>query len=141
MSNVRPHKVNDVILRGVGTYLAMLIGLPSIAFAGDAACGFLEPPPSAGEVAFSTATTSVSARVYPRLSDIPANYSGCQVLWATINGNKTRTVVYLKEGRVESTDPAPKVPLCAKGEKTNEAAMRESGHCKPRSLQAAWPRQ
>jgi len=99
------------------------------------ACTLTEPPSDAGETALETRRVTLEARVYPRLSVLPPDYSGCQVLWTTINGKSARTIIRLVNGRIESTDPPPDEPLCAKGEKTTVKG------CYPRreALQASFP--
>jgi hypothetical protein len=79
-------------------------------------------PPNSGEIFFATAKVTVAGRVYPRLSDIPADYSGCQVLWASINGERTtRSVTSFRTGRVVAVSPLPDgIPLCNAGEKAAE---------------------
>jgi hypothetical protein len=102
---------------------------------GPSSCELVEPPMGAGELSMSVGGTKIEARVYPRLSDIPKNYTGCQLLWSNINGRSYRTTIRLNNGRVESTDPPPDVPLCARGERSSVSG------CYPRkqALQASFP--
>jgi hypothetical protein len=93
-------------------------------------CDLVEPPAEAGDViAPDGSPVPLSGRVFPRLTDIPANYTGCQVLWSVINnGPRNRALIALRDGRVEAVRPSPPVPLCAPGEKTIDTG------CSPRQL-------
>ena len=119
--------------------LSALLATASLVNAGEApgdnACTLAEPPPAAGELAFDTRKVKLEGRVYPRLSDLPPGYTGCQVLWTTINGQSARTVIRLQNGRVESIDPKIEEPWCAKGEKSGKTG------CYPRreALQVSFP--
>ena len=122
-------------MRRSALFLSLLLtSITGVARAGDA-CALAEPPAEAGEMFTTVGSTKIEARIYPRLSDLSSNYTGCQVLWATINGKKSKTVVHLKDGRVMSTDPGPDVPLCKSGERTGDTG------CYPRkwALQASFP--
>lgn len=90
-------------------------------------CHIAEPPAEAGDIFGGSAKASVAGKVFPRLSDLPANYSGCQVLWSTINnGPWYRSRLAVRNGRVEAVQPSPPVPLCAEGERTIDTG------CSPR---------
>jgi hypothetical protein len=82
-------------------------------------CDVSDPPTNSGEIFYVVGKVSVAGRVYPRLSQIPANYTGCQVLWASINGGRvTRSVTLFEAGRVVSVRPLPDgIPLCQANEK------------------------
>jgi hypothetical protein len=87
-------------------------------FSGDN-CQLSTPPLDSGEIFFDIGKVSGAGRVYPRLSQIPSGYAGCQVLWTSINGGGiTRSVTLFDQGRVVSVDPVPDgIPLCKAGEK------------------------
>lgn len=93
-------------------------------------CKLLEPPAEAGDfIAPKGTPVPMTGRIFPRLSSMPADYTGCQVLWSTINnGPRTRSLIALRSGRVEDVRPSPPVPLCAAGEKTIDTG------CSPRQL-------
>jgi len=92
-------------------------------------CEQEEPPEDAGEVFSIVGTTTVSGHVYPRLSRMGADYSGCQILWSSINGGpRQRSVVYLETGRVKATRPAQVVPLCEPGEKAADTGCTRRRH-------------
>jgi len=90
-------------------------------------CALTEPPPDSGEIFNQIGEVTIAGLVYPRLSQIPMNYTGCQVLWSSINGGpRHRFVTYIQAGRVTSIEPSPEFPLCKVGEN-----WRETG-CTPR---------
>lgn len=63
-------------------------------------CDLAEPPEASGEIFNKVGTTTLAGRVYPRLSGIDAGYSGCQILWLSINGGpRQRSVAYIEAGR------------------------------------------
>ena len=102
--------------------LGTLLSSAAICAAADQAapdaCTLAEAPATSGEVWFRSRTVAVDGRVYPRLSALPPGYTGCQVLWATINGKSSRTVTHIRKGKVASVVPEPVPPLCLKGERT-----------------------
>lgn len=85
-------------------------------------CDLSAAPSSSGEIFAAVGKTFLLGRVYPRLSEIPANYTGCQVLWSsTNNGHVTRSAAFFQAGRIVSVSPVPDgVPLCTVGEKAAE---------------------
>ena len=85
-------------------------------------CDLATAPSDAGEIFFTVGKVTAIGRVYPRLSEIPVNYTGCQILWASINsGRITRAVTFFRAGRVVSVSPVPDgIPLCATGEKSSD---------------------
>ena len=112
------------LMRRIGTLTAAL-SLASAALAQDFEgenCRLNTPPPNAGEIFFDVGKVSAAGRVYPRLSQIPAGYTGCQVLWASINGGRvTRSTTLFEAGRVVAVRPIPDgIPLCEAGEKAGE---------------------
>jgi hypothetical protein len=82
-------------------------------------CRLNAPPPDSGEIFFDIGKVSAAGRVYPRLSQIPSRYTGCQVTWVSINGGSPiRSLTLFAQGRVVSVDPVPDgIPLCNAGEK------------------------
>lgn len=82
-------------------------------------CLLTEPPSDSGEIFLDVGKVSVVGRVYPRLSQISGQYTGCQVTWVSINGGSvTRSATLFTLGRVISIDPVPDgIPLCNAGEK------------------------
>lgn len=118
--------------------LACLFALPAAAQEprGDN-CEVLSAPESAGEIFFVIGKVSAAGRVYPRLSEIPANYTGCQTLWVSMNGGPVaRTTTSFVGGRVVSVHPVPDgIPLCMVGEKAAQTG------CTPRRevVQASFP--
>jgi hypothetical protein len=113
--------------------LAMLIaGSPGVAPAADLFdgpnCDLVEPPAEAGDVISPKGIHgTMSGRIFPRLSSMSPDYTGCQVLWSVINnGARYRSLIALRHGRVEAVRPDPPVPLCASGEKTIDTG------CSPR---------
>lgn len=104
------------------TPIVLLVG--SLAFGSSSAtvagenCELTEAPPTAGEIFHAVGTTIAAGHVYPRLSAIPRNYNGCQVLWASIdNGPISRSVTFFRDGRVVDVVPLPDgMPLCKTGE-------------------------
>jgi len=82
-------------------------------------CQLSVPPQGSGELFSSVGKVSVAGRVFPRLSELPNRYSGCQVAWVSINGGSiTRSVTKFADGRVVAIDPVPDgIPLCQPGEK------------------------
>jgi len=98
--------------------LALASGATAQQFSGEN-CRLNAPPPDSGEIFFDIGKVSVAGRVYPRLSQIPSGYAGCQILWTSTNGGKvTRSVTLFEQGRVVSVDPVPDgIPLCKAGEK------------------------
>jgi hypothetical protein len=99
------------------------------------ACTLKNPPSVSGELFLESGTVKVEGRIYPRLSELPARHTGCQVMWATINGRSSRTVVHVRSGKVESVEPEPLPPLCAKGERTADTGCTS----RARSLQVSFP--
>jgi hypothetical protein len=85
-------------------------------------CRLSAPPANSGEIFLEVGKVTVAGRVYPRLSQIPGNYTGCQVLWASINGGRVaRSVTLFEAGRVVSVNPLPDgIPLCEADEKVAE---------------------
>ncbi len=81
------------------------------------ACVLAQAPSASGEIWFRSRSVAVDGRVYPRLSELPLGYTGCQVLWATVNGKSSRTVTHIRDGKVLSVVPEPVPPLCLKGER------------------------
>jgi hypothetical protein len=99
-------------------------------------CDVVEPPAGSGEIFHSIGKVLTAGRVYPRLSEIPAGYTGCQVLWSSINGGpRFRSVTYLDAGRVVATQPEPEVPLCEAGEKAAETGCTARRY----TLQVSYP--
>jgi len=86
-------------------------------------CALETPPPAAGETFFATEKTTVAGRVYPRLSDLPERYTGCQILWSSVNGGRVmRSTTYFTDGRVVAVDPVPEgIALCKPGEKVADS--------------------
>lgn len=115
--------------------LAMLLaGSAGVAPAADLFdgpnCDVVEPPAEAGDyISPKGVPGTVSGRIFPRLSSMPSDYTGCQVLWSVINnGPRYRSLIALRNGRVEAVRPDPPVPLCASGERTIDTG------CSPRQL-------
>ena len=111
---------------------ASLCAVASSGFAGTPPegpnCTLLEPPIESGE-SFSMyeGQATFFVQIYPRLSELPPNFTGCQVLWATFNGRpRTRALLFLRNGQVEAKFPDPLVPLCRPGERTIDTG------CEPR---------
>ena len=101
-------------------FTALCFALPAIAQESRGAnCTLSEAPLNSGELFFSSGKVELAGRVYPRLSEISADYTGCQVLWLSLNsGSVTRSVTFFQAGRVVSVNPAPDgIPLCEPGEK------------------------
>jgi hypothetical protein len=100
-------------------------------------CGLPKAPPTAGEIFHAVGTTIVAGRVYPRLSAIPRNYNGCQVLWAsTNNGPVSRSVTFFRDGRVVNVVPLPHgIPLCAAGENAAQTGCTPRRH----TVQVSYP--
>ena len=116
----------------------LLLSQPQVGHAAEAtedACTLIKPPATAGELSFKSPTVALHSRTYPRLSEIPAGYTGCQVTRATINNRSSRTVVYVLAGRVESVAPEPAPPLCAKGERSTKTGCTS----RSQALQASFP--
>jgi hypothetical protein len=93
-------------------------------------CNVMEPPAEAGDfIAPKGSLVPMTGRIFPRLSSMPSDYTGCQVLWSVINnGPRSRTLIAIRGGRVEDVRPRPLVPLCAPREKTIDTG------CSPRQL-------
>jgi len=89
-------------------------------------CDLASPPADAGEAHSHVAGAGVIGWIYPRLSTLPASYSGCQVLWYMGPKQLQRSMLFLRNGRVQSIFPEPMVPLCKVGEKTMDTG------CAPR---------
>lgn len=107
--------------------LALLLCLcPVVAFAAEtppeANCALQEPPEDAGELIPSTGRTKLAGRVFPRLSQIPVDYTGCQVAWIRIEGRATaRSATLFRGGHVVSVTPTPmEGAVCERGERTAE---------------------
>jgi hypothetical protein len=113
--------------------LALLLG--STAMAAEEACSLVAPPKEAGEMLLQTGGLTVESRVFPRLTDLPRDYTGCQVLWASINGKATRTLIRIRSGRVEAVEPEPVPALCKLGERTAETGCTS----RRQSLQTSFP--
>jgi hypothetical protein len=98
------------------------MALPAAAedFKGDN-CDLVSPPPEAGEIFVATSKPTIAGRVYPRLSAMPRDYTGCQVLWALINGERSRSLTLLDAGRVVAISPVGFEPLCQPGEKAADS--------------------
>lgn len=80
-------------------------------------CDLISPPADAGEIFFATTKSTFAGRVYPRLSAVPRDYTGCQVLWALVNGERSRSLTLFEAGRVVAISPVGFEPLCRPGEK------------------------
>ena len=91
-------------------------------------CALTDPPAEAGEsFPMYRGDPVIFGRIYPRLSDIPTDYTGCQVLWATFeNQRRTRSLLFLRKGEVAAKYPGPVVPMCKPGERTLDTG------CEPR---------
>ncbi|MBW8780166.1 MAG: hypothetical protein JF585_13300 [Burkholderiales bacterium] len=85
-------------------------------------CDLETPPTTAGETFFGTDKLTVVGRVYPRLSEIATRYTGCQVVWISMNSRPaTRSVTFFVDGRVVFVNPLPDdIPLCKADEKSAE---------------------
>lgn len=120
--------------------LALSTGLPACAAPRideiRANCDVVEPPADSGEIFHSVGKVIRAGRVYPRLSAIPPGYTGCQVLWSSVNGGpRYRSVTYLDAGRVVATNPEQEVPLCEPGEKAAETGCTARRY----TLQVSYP--
>ena len=108
------------LIRLAVALIATSLSYPAIArdFIGEN-CGLRTPPPSSGEIFFQVDKVSVNGYVYPRLSQLPSRYTGCQVNWLSSNGGPvTRVMTLFDSGRVVAVDPIPDgIPLCKAGEK------------------------
>ncbi|MGA0610579.1 hypothetical protein [Caldimonas sp. KR1-144] len=92
---------------------------------GDPNCSLETPPADAGEIFHFFGGANVLGRVYPRLSAMPASYTGCQVLWSSIDGRPVvRTTTFIRGGRVVSSIPEPDVPFCLPGEQPIDTGCR-----------------
>jgi hypothetical protein len=124
-----------LILATTISAVASVQAAPTIEFTGPS-CDLTEPPAEAGETFSKFGRVTTAGRVYPRLSEMPAEYTGYQILWSSINGApRQRSVVYVQAGRVVSTQPPPDVPFCKSGEKSAKTG------CTPRRemLQVSFP--
>lgn len=89
-------------------------------------CNVQTPPAQAGEVW----NDDWAMVIYPRASDMPINYTGCQVAWTKhVSGERQRYVTAIVNGRVEGVAPPPPFfPVCEDDENANK------GNCRPRYL-------
>lgn len=124
--------------------LAALIAITATAFAREieagkllgANCDLGDPPTESGEIFMVLGRSQVYGRVYPRLSQLPKDYTGCQVLWASMNGGPTlRSVTLLLVGRVIAAQPAMDLRFCGSNERASETK------CTPRrtTLHVSYP--
>jgi hypothetical protein len=88
-----------VYVRGFASLTALIL-LASCASKvnplGEASCSVLVPPPDAGELAVH----GKLMRVHPRISNMPADFNGCQTVWADDQGGWVISRVLVQRGRV-----------------------------------------
>ena len=105
--------------------LALLLCVwPLVAFGAETPsqtnCALQEPPEEAGELIPVAGRTQSAGRVFPRLSQIPVDYTGCQVAWIRVDGQTTvRSATLVRSGHVVSVMPTPtEGAVCEQGERT-----------------------
>ena len=97
----------------------------------EANCGLVTPPSSAGYVSVITPKSTMSLRVFPRLTDIPSDYTGCQVAWVSQTPDLSAIKIvriYIVDGRAISIQPLPLDPMCKRGENSKETGCRYPAH-------------
>jgi hypothetical protein len=85
------------------------------------------PPNEAGEL-FDPFEGQISylKRVFPRLSDLPPTYTGCQVMWTMRLpeiGKPSVSVVYYEDGRATCVWPESFPPICRAGTRESQGCM------------------
>lgn len=82
-------------------------------------CELTQPTEAAGELPVSSQDFDVFARVYPRLTEIFAGYTGCQAIWAESSGLRGKPYfLVIERGEVAGIWPKASDRLCRKGEDT-----------------------
>lgn len=85
-------------------------------------CAYSEKPvAAAGEQYVQIGKETMFFRVFPRVSDIEPDYTGCQILWTaqTPDLSKiTASLVYFEKGKAKSVWPNPPDPMCKRDELT-----------------------
>lgn len=75
---------------------ATAVPLPRSIPSGASNCALAAPPEAAGEILMHGSVT----KVFPRLPDIEAKYTGCQMTWVSVDEEMVlASVVYFKKGR------------------------------------------
>ena len=102
-------------------------GLPVDEFAlgaetpSEANCALQEPPEGAGELIPVAGRTESAGKVFQRLSQIPVDYTGCQVAWIRDGRATARSATRFRGGHVVSVMPTPmEGDICERGERTAE---------------------